>query len=63
MKLFALASRHQGPCLLTYEDHKVIIYLAEKNGFGFRKVTMQNTHLAKKNELLIAKNFDWLERE
>jgi len=63
MKLFALASRHQGPCLLTYEDHKVIIYLAEKYGFGFRKVAMQNTHLSKKNELLITKNFDWLERE
>jgi len=61
--LFALASRHQGPCLLTYEDSKEIIYLAEKNGFLSRKVAMQNTHLAQKNELLIARNFEWLESE
>jgi DNA adenine methylase len=63
MKLFVLASRHRGPCLFTYEDSKEIIYLAEKNGFCFRRVAMQNTHLTKKNELLIAKDFEWLETE
>jgi len=61
MKLFVLASSHQGPCLLTYEDNKEVIYLAEKNGFCLRKVPMQNTHLAKKNELLIAKDFQWFD--
>jgi hypothetical protein len=49
--------------MLTYEDNKEIIYLAEKNGFCFRKVAMQNTHLAQKNELLIARDFEWLETE
>lgn len=63
MRLFALASRHQGPCILTYEDNKEIIYLAEKNGFSFRKVAMQNTHLTKKYELLIARGFEWIENE
>lgn len=60
-KLLLLASLHEGPCLLTYENNKEIIYLAEKNGFCFRKVPMQNTHLAKKYELLIAKEFNWFE--
>lgn len=58
--LFSLAAMHAGPSLLTYDDSAKIRNLAHRNDFRFRRIMMQNAHLAQKKELLISKNFKWL---
>lgn len=59
-RLFDLAKRAKGDCLLTYDDAPEVRSLAEKYGFDTRLIAMQNTHLAKMKELLIGKSLDWL---
>ena len=61
LKLFKLAAKHQGPVLLTYDDAREVRYLAETNGFEWKLIAMQNTHLKKKFELLISREFKWLQ--
>lgn len=58
-KLFDLASRLVGPCLMTYDDTEEIRNLASKNGFKITQVAMKNTHHAVMKELLISRNLDW----
>ena len=60
-KLFYLASKYLGPILLTYDDSHEIRGLAEHYGFGCKRIVMQNTHLRQKYELLISKDFKWLQ--
>ena len=62
-KIFELAAKHCGSVLFTYDDSKEIRYIAKQHGFTWKKVAMQNTHLRKKYELLISKEFEWLEVE
>ncbi len=45
---------------MTYDMTEEIINLAKKFGFKFQKILMQTTHLIKKYELLISKDFSWL---
>ena len=59
-RLFSLASQHQGPCLLTYDDTKEVRTWAKKYGVLCKNVAMQNAHLDKKKELLISRDFRWL---
>jgi len=59
-RLFSLASQHEGPCLLTYDDSKEVRAWVRRYGFRFRRVAMQNAHLSEKKELLISRDFGWL---
>ena len=59
-RLFYFARRHQGPCLMTYDDSEEVRAWVRGNGLHFRRISMQNAHLAKKKELLISKDFKWL---
>lgn len=59
-RLFSLASRHEGPCLLTYDDSPDVRRWVRRYGFGFRRVAMQSAHLSRKKELLICRDFRWL---
>lgn len=58
-RLFEVAASLVGDFLMTYDDAPEIRLLAEKHGFDTEVIAMQNTHLAKKTELLIGRNLDW----
>lgn len=62
-RLFEVATRLKGPVLLTYNNLPEIRALAEEFGFAFRAVKMLNRQNLTKTELLLAKNFDWLNNE
>ncbi len=57
--LFALTSQLKGKFMLTYDDTEEIRELAKKYNLGFRTIPMKTTHHIKKNEIIIADNFDW----
>lgn len=59
-RLFELCSKVKGDFLMTYEMSEEIIHLATKFNFQIQKILMQTTHLTKKYELLISKDFIWL---
>ncbi|MEA2062186.1 MAG: DNA adenine methylase, partial [Gemmatimonadota bacterium] len=59
-QLFYFAAMHKGPVLLTYDDALEIRNLAERHNFAYKRIVMQNTHLQKKYELLISRDFEWL---
>lgn len=54
-RLFESARQIQGDFLMTYDDTVGVRNLASRYGFDVTTVSMQNTHLAKMKELLIAK--------
>jgi len=59
-KLFALLRNTSGNVLLTYDNTREIVALAEEFRFETRAVAMKNTHHARMTELLIAKDLTWL---
>ncbi len=59
-KLFELCSKIKGSFLMTYDMSDEIVDLANKFNFKTKKILMQTTHLIKKYELLISRNFSWL---
>lgn len=59
-RLFALMETVKGDFLLTYDNDDYVCDLANKHGFQFTTVAMQNTHLNKMTELLIGKDLSWL---
>ncbi|MDP1851487.1 MAG: DNA adenine methylase [Candidatus Planktophila sp.] len=59
-ELFKISSNLLGDPLLTYNDASELHDLALKNNFVCKKVSMQNTHLNEKFELLIARDFPWI---
>jgi DNA adenine methylase len=59
-QLFRLLRSVRGDVLLTYDNTKEIVDLAEEFAFGMRAIAMKNTHHAKMNELLIGKDLSWL---
>ena len=59
--LFALACELTGPFLMSYDDAAEIRALAADHGLEARRVPMKNTHHARKFELLIGRNLDWLD--
>jgi len=58
--LFWEAKTLKGDFLMTYEDTQGVIDLAQRFGFEYEKIAMQNTHLTKMHELIISKNLQWL---
>ena len=61
-RLFAELKRVKGNVLLTYDNTKEIVLLAEEFGFETQAITMKNTHHARMSELLVGKNLNWLRR-
>lgn len=58
--LFAQAADLAGDFLMTYDNAPQIRELAGHHGFDMREVAMKSTHHAKKTELLIGRNLDWV---
>lgn len=58
--IFRIASEGKADMLLTYDNEPGARELSQRFGLQKREVSMQNTHLAKMKELLIAKNLDWM---
>jgi DNA adenine methylase len=58
--LFHVATRLQGDFLMTYDDSEDVIGMANHYKFVTKLIAMKNTHHAKKTELLIGRNLDWL---
>lgn len=58
-ELFRLAKQIKGHFLMTYDETPEIRELADGNNLQYISVPMQTTHLVKKNELLISKDFEW----
>ncbi|MCF8357423.1 MAG: DNA adenine methylase [Prolixibacteraceae bacterium] len=57
--LFQLTSQLQGKFMLTYDNTKEIRDLASKFNLKYRTIPMKTTHHIKKDEIIIADNFDW----
>lgn len=60
-ELFRIASTLPGRILMTYDDSAYIKCLARENDFFVRSIPMQSVHHVEKYELLISKDFDWLD--
>jgi DNA adenine methylase len=58
--LFQVATRLQGDFLMTYDDSEDVIKMANDCEFATKLIAMKSTHHAKKTELLIGRNLDWL---
>jgi DNA adenine methylase len=61
-ELFRVVSSVRGDFLMTYDDCKEVMYLAEKHGFDTQRVRMKNTHHEIMNELLIGRDLGWSRR-
>lgn len=61
-RLFKLMCRAKGDVLMTYDDTKEVRMWATHHGFEVRKLSMRTTHHQKKRELMICRDFDWLEK-
>jgi DNA adenine methylase len=59
-RLFATAARLTGPFLMTYDNDPALVALAAAHGFHTRTIPMQNTHLARMDELIISRDLNWL---
>jgi DNA adenine methylase len=62
-ELFRIASTLPGKLLMTYDDSDYIKRLAKENGFLVRGILMRSVHHVEKYELLISKDFVWLDNE
>lgn len=58
--LFHLAHRLQGDFVMTYDDSEDVMRMANHSDFETQLISMKNTHHAKKTELIIGRNLDWL---
>jgi DNA adenine methylase len=58
-RLFEIANERAHDFLMTYDNEPGAIELAKRHGFQTRQISMQNTHLATMNELLIGKDLTW----
>ena len=59
-RLFRLAGDAVGDFLMTYDSVEAVEQLAHDHKFDVYPVAMKNTHHARKTELLIGRNLDWL---
>jgi len=60
-KLFTIAATLEGDFLMTYDNAPGVKQMADRHGFVTELVAMKNTHHAEMNELLISRNFKWLQ--
>lgn len=58
-ELFRVVASLSGGFLMTYDDAPELREMARHHGFDTLLVSMQNTHLAKMRELLIARDLSW----
>jgi DNA adenine methylase len=58
--LFSLAGEIKGDFLMSYDNADEVQKMATKYGFETRAIPMKNTHHAELDELLVAKNFLWM---
>jgi DNA adenine methylase len=58
--LFDLAYRLKGNFLMTYDDVSEVQAMASRYKFETKLIAMKNTHHAKKTELIIGKDLNWL---
>ena len=61
-ELFRVAASLAGSFLMTYDAAPEIVGLAKQHGFAVRAVPMKSTHHACKNELVISRNLDWVDK-
>lgn len=61
-KLFEVASDVSGAVLMTYDNSHEVRCLAQEFGFQFKRVKMRTSHHSVKTELLIGRDFSWLNR-
>lgn len=59
-KLFETVAKVGGRVLMTYDNTPDVRSLAREFGFEVKRVKMRTTHHSEKTELLISRNFDWL---
>ena len=59
-RLFAFAKEIQGDFLMTYDNAGEVRRMAFEYGLETRAIPMKNTHHAELDELLIGKNFQWM---
>ena len=60
-RLFALCAQMHGHFLMTYDNTGEARALAARHGFETRPVAMKNTHHARMTELLVGRDFAWME--
>ena len=60
-KLFEVLRNVVGDVLMTYDDTKEVRAWANRYGFKVRPISMRTTHHKKKRELMIFRNFNWLD--
>jgi DNA adenine methylase len=60
--LFEVSSQIAGSVLMTYDNTRDIRKLVKEFGFQSRRVQMQTSHHSVKTELLISREFSWLNR-
>ncbi len=58
--LFATMQGVRGNFLMTYDDCVELRHMAVSYGFDYESIPMKNTHNARMNELLIARELDWV---
>jgi DNA adenine methylase len=59
--LFDIASAVSGDVLMTYDNSNEMREFARAHGFDTRLALMKNTHHGQKSELLIGRNFTWMD--
>ena len=59
--LFKLMRKAKGDVLMTYDDTREVHALAARYGFQVKKLSMRTTHHQKKRELMICRDFDWMQ--
>lgn len=60
-KLFDLVEKIKGDFLMTYNNAQEIQNLAEEHGLETHPIAMRNTHNAELTELLIGRDFRWIQ--
>jgi len=59
--LFTVTASLAGKFLMSYDNADAVVGLAKKHQLATRLVAMKNTHHTEMRELLIGRNFDWLD--
>jgi len=59
--IFSLCETIRGDFLITYDNAEEVRIMARRHGFQMRLIPMTNTHHAKMEELVIAKDLSWMD--
>ncbi|MGH2478985.1 MAG: DNA adenine methylase [Ktedonobacteraceae bacterium] len=59
-RLFERSASLAGDFLMTYDAANEVVAMAERHRLASRRIPMKNTHHARMNELLIARDLDWV---